>query len=212
VPLVACTVTLFHSYSRAAWLGIIAAVFVTLAVGLPWRWLLGSALAVVLLALTIFGVSRNSLQNSTVLEYFVLHGHIQYGQIKGSDEGRLQSMKDGIAKSLAHPLGTGFGTTGPATLGTENANVTENYYLQIAIETGLVGLLLFMAVQLLLAGQLLAIGVKSDLAAPLLGALAGLAVVNLFLHGWADSSTALVFWTAAGVTVGSHGSGGKKNV
>jgi hypothetical protein len=44
---------------------------------------------------------------------------------------------------------------------------------------------------------------RRQMAAPgLIGALVGLSLVNLVLHGWADASTAFVFWIMAGVVIG----------
>ncbi len=201
-PLVACTIVLIHTYSRSAWLGALLAVVVTLGIGLSKKWLAITAAAGLVIVFLVFQISRSAVTNRTNLQYFVLHGSVTNGKILGSDTGRISSLQTGITTLRAHPLGLGYGSTGPATLNTQSANVTEDMYLQIGIEAGLLGLLAFVTFEILLGLELFQVGLKSDLAPALIGALCGIAVINLFLHGWADSSTSIVYWSSAGAVIG----------
>jgi hypothetical protein len=203
-PLALTVFALVHSYSRSALLGLAVALVLVVAIGQSARKLAIIAVVTIIAAGGLFAVARTAVLQHTQLEYYLLHGQIQYGnELKGSDQNRIPALQQGLQNSLQHPLGRGLGTSGPASFNTDDTNITEDYYLQLAIETGLAGLAAFLVAQVLVASELVRIAGKSDLAIPLLAALAGIAVFNLFLHGWADSSTALVFWSTAGVVIGN---------
>lgn len=205
LPLAACIFVQIQSFSRAAWIGSMVAVFATLMVGLSRRWILAAIAVLIVIAGIGYGIGRSAISHNTPLEYYILHGHpLKSGQVIGSDVGRIESLQQGLKNAASHPLGEGLGRSGPASLDSNYANITENYYLQITIETGLLGLLLFLAIQIALGVELANLVSRSDLAAPLFGTLIGIAAVNLFLHGWADSSIALAYWASAGIVVGAH--------
>ncbi len=191
-------VALALTYSRSAWLGTLAAVIVILAAGQiqPNRQRLLTTLTVGLVAsaLVILGFAH--------FRSYILHGQTT-GLLSSSDKDRLTAVSSGLSTLAKHPLGLGLGTAGPASFHGAHQLVTENFYLQIGVETGLVGLLIFAVWQLIIGLQLWARRHHSDQALPLVATLIGVSVVNFFLHGWADSTLAIVFWILAGVTIGS---------
>jgi O-antigen ligase len=195
--------TLFHTFSRSAWIGAIVGMVITALVSLPRKqalWLGGALAVVALLGALIFPRASTDKQ----WQYYLLHTSAKsYNELNTSDTERLIGQQRGIDAIKARPLGHGLGTAGPASFHSAKPLITENYYLQLGIEAGLIGLALFLAVSLLLGWQLWGIA-NAPLAAACLGTLIGVSIVNLFLHGWADSSTALTFWTVAGIAVGGR--------
>lgn len=118
--------------------------------------------------------------------------------LEGSSEKHWQASYDGARDALDKPLGQGVGTAGPASYYGDKPKIAENYFVQIAQEVGLPGLALFIAINLLLAAQLWR--TRHELWPKLLlASLAGLTVVNLFLHGWVDDPTAMTWWALAGL-------------
>lgn len=192
------TVALVGSYSRAAWLG---ALIVALVIGiahLPKQYW-GRAL---IAALIVFGgiavVLSDRVAHSTELQYYLLHSNIQDNGFTSSTTSHIDSLSQSFDLARQHPFGRGIGSAGPATFHGNSGFIAENYYLQLAIETGWLGLAAFIGIIVSLAIALWRRR-RQTLAVAMLGALAGISVINLFLPGWTDSSTAIVFWIAAGV-------------
>jgi hypothetical protein len=192
------------SYSRIALIGAVVGIIVAVLSALPRRQIIiGSIIALVLLVGGAVGVASATHGNSK-LQYYVLHQSNISNDKRASTTEHISSFNQGLNQIYAQPLGRGLGTAGPASYHSNNPFIPESYYLQIGIETGVVGLVLFLAVIVQLLMQLWR-SRRQDISPGLLGALVGLSIVNLVLHGWADASTAIVFWILAGVAVGvSH--------
>jgi hypothetical protein len=112
----------------------------------------------------------------------------------------------GLRTVADHPMGLGIGTS--AGVGqrfqVQGTTITENYYEQMGIEVGVIGMVLFVALTLLLLRRLgratLAI---SDLGVGAVRTAAwGLVVGAFFLHAWTDFATAWTFWALAGAAIG----------
>ncbi len=199
---IAGLIVLWHTYSRSALLGLAAGIVILLMLraARPWRLpiLLGATIiAAVTLQILITGAGQSKLQ------YYVFHQTVRQTGIDASSTLHALALDQGYALAKQHPLGLGLGSAGPASFRSAHPVIPEDYYLQIAIETGVIGLLLLCAAQVATAWRLWQIGRQSLLAPPLVAAMAGLAVINIFLQGWADSSTALVYWSLAGLTLGA---------
>lgn len=96
----------------------------------------------------------------------------------------------GLQTVREHPLGIGLGTVGPASIRFEKF-LTENWYLQIADEMGIPGLLLFLAILFLLGKKLLA--KRGNLSSVgLFIALLGISIAGLFTHSFEETSTMLI--------------------
>lgn len=197
-------VALLNSYSRSAWIGAAASILTLVVLWLPRQlrvWVGGSVILAASLGLML--VLQHPGILGSKLQYYLLHTGGRFYQESGSDAERLDAISRGIETIKSEPLGRGLGTAGPASQATNQELITENYYLQIATEVGVIGLILFLLICLAVARSLWQRQAHSPLALPLLASLVGISVINLFLHGWTDSSTALVWWTATGVTLGA---------
>src|SRR5690606_20156455 len=104
---------------------------------------------------------------------------------------------------VEQPLGYGPGTAGLASIRNDEQGtiLNENYYLQIAHETGVVGLVLFLAIVVWVLVLLIKTYNRDDnlIALALVSALAGLMFTNLLVHIWSNEAVAYIFWGLAGL-------------
>jgi O-antigen ligase len=114
----------------------------------------------------------------------------------------LTSLRDGVETVVRHPQGYGPGNAGAAALRTDvELKAGESTYAEVGVETGLLGLVLFLVWNLLLVARLLAGGRQDELAAGLGAALA--AVLALALQTDVLGVPWLVYcvWGLAGAAV-----------
>lgn len=118
-------------------------------------------------------------------------------QRPGSDGGRVQSLalsmevlRDRIDQPTELLFGSGLRSAGPATIKYGNGIVSENWFLQIALELGLLGLALYLVFIIVLIKDLLSVRIGSITARAAIVALLALMVVGLFLHPFADNPAA----------------------
>ena len=90
---------------------------------------------------------------------------------------------------------------GPASVyNPKRIRIAEDYYIQIGQETGIVGLGLFLAINICVGLRLWQR--RSDpLALGLFASFLGLVIVNLFSHAWADPTLAYLWWGLAGIAM-----------
>jgi hypothetical protein len=182
---------LIFSYSRAAWIGTLLSVSVLAVVsigGSKMQRLLLPILGLVVLACVAAGIL---LRHNLAFENIFFHTQ-EYSSIQAtSDQGHINALKDGVRDVVHEPLGRGVGTAGPASVyNNNNVRIAENYYLQIAQETGWAGLILFIAINYLVACELW-IRREGMLARILLASLVGITFVNLLSHAWTDDTLAI---------------------
>jgi hypothetical protein len=197
------TVALFASGSRSAWIGVVLAVLVIVWRRLPSRQarvvMAVSCVGVAVLAASLFV----ALRDNTDVQNAILHTQTNSHVATTSNSAHLDATVDGLRDVVHQPLGDGPGTAGPASAhnGTHGVRVAENYYVQIAQETGWLGLTLFIAIVTLVAAELYQRAKTSPLALTLLAALVGMSFVNLLSHAWADDTLAFLWWGLAGIAL-----------
>lgn len=198
VPMLICQ---YYSYSRAAWVALIAAVLV-----LAWK-MAGAKTAIISLLVACmlalagwFGYAQVRHQNTNI-NYIILHGASSAESISNNDH--VKAVKTALTDIAQYPFGKGTGSAGPAVFyRTTNVGIiTENYYLQLGIEVGLLGLVLFLAIIVAVAVILWQQPSSHYLATGLVATLAGWSLINLVSHGWADSTAAIVWWGSAGAII-----------
>lgn len=198
-------IPLYMTYSRSAWLGAGVAVVVTLLVGMNKKIQIGAVVVLAgLLLATGFFISRvNICQQLPSINSRFLHGDCSSGTLTGSDLQRLGSQKSGILLIKAQVLGYGLGTAGPASFYTTHPVITENWYLQIALEIGLLGLTLYLVFFALLLYRFYLSSnddsQNSEISTMLFAVILGLAVSSLFLHSLADSTLAIILFALLGI-------------
>lgn len=193
-------IALWYSYSRSALVAAIAAVAVVfvLTVGrrLPrWLWI---GLFVVGFA-TLGGLY--AARDTSFVQNVILHDNPSSGPVETSNDGHLESLIDGFDRKVNQPLGAGIGSTGSASLYTDEPVIIENQYLFIAHEVGWPGLALFIA----LFGMILYRLWKHRQDWLALGVLAsgiGLALIGILLPVWVDDTVSIIWWGLAGLAIG----------
>jgi len=193
----------WHTYSRSALIGLAAAFLIVMLLRTTRRWQLPLLLiATVSVAIGISLLTTDAGRNQD-LQYYLFHQTTHDTGIHASTDEHTQAYQAGLQAASNHVLGTGLGTAGPASFHSAHPFIPENYYLQLAIETGVLGLVLFGALEVLLGVRLWHHASTVPGAAAAVAALVGIGLVNLVLHGWADSSTALIYWGFAGAIIGA---------
>lgn len=194
-------VTLFYSYSRSAWAGLGLA-FAALAGWLPknslWqrRKVLIITAGVVLAIAGIYGLRSNQTAQDTFF-----HTSDDSVSSVSSNEARLEAIKSGAKDVLHQPLGRGLGTAGPASFRNDHPpRIAENYYLQLGQEIGVLGILIFLGINFLIARKLW-FRRNDCLSKVLLASLIGLTFVNLVSHAWTDDTLAYLWWGLAGIAL-----------
>lgn len=194
-------VVLFVSYSRSAYIGTVASILALLTAQLhsarAKRLLAGSCAALMVIAAGVTLV----LQNNTTFQNVILHTQDGSESDVSSNDARIVALQDGIGDIAREPFGAGPGSAGPASVYNDGqANISENYFIQIGQEAGIVGMGLFIVINAGV-GYLLWLRRRSPLALSLFASLIGISVVNMFVHAWADDTLAYVWWGLAGIAM-----------
>jgi len=189
---------LWGTYSRGAWIGAVSAIVLTWTVAMRGRIRRSLAAGLTVTGLVLL-VAITILALHSQLQAYIFHGNATGGP--SSDSQHALSLRTGLHDLLSAPLGHGLGTAGPATFHTGAGNILEDYYLQTGYETGILGMITFMA---LIVALLISLRdrLAHPAALPVAAAIVGVSLVALVLPSWVDSSTALVTFTAAGALAG----------
>ncbi len=202
---IAVIVCLWFTFSRSAWLGYL------LASGAFIALLLHSKIRINKKQLSIIGGSLIFLscivlaglytaRNSYFVQNVVVHAD-KSTQQADPNELRIHFWKESIQKVADNPVGAGPGTAGLASIRNQvqGTQLNENYYLQIADEAGVLGLVLFLVIAGLVAIRLYRINPDSPYAWALLASFAGLALTNFLVHIWSNEAVAYTWWGLAGL-------------
>lgn len=199
--LAAALMVTYYSYSRSAWLGMVASlgifIYLTINSARLRRWVIvaGAAILMLLAATAYLARDNNFVQNT------LLHTDETSRSPMSSNEGRAAAIRQGLSDVVQEPLGRGPGSAGPGSLRNDKPErIAENYYLQIGQELGWVGLSLFVAINVLTV-MVLWERRNSDLAKLLLASFVGISLANMVSHAWADETIALLWWGLAGVAL-----------
>lgn len=204
VALVATLAVLYGTYSRSAYIGAVVSIGL-----LVWlmahsayvrKLLVTSALAVAIVGAGALVVLRDNdrVQNT------LFHTDEHSLSSRSSNDSRADVMKQGLEDVAEQPLGRGPGTAGPASVYNDGRpRVAENYFIQIAQEVGVVGLVIFLGICFFVGRALWYIREWSVLSLVLLTSLVGITVINLMSHAWADDTLAYIWWGFAGLALGS---------
>lgn len=194
-------ITLFFSFSRSAWIGAFVSIAVVLGLSIKTKKLRQQVLiaaCVGFLALVGLGIA---LRHNSHFQNVFLHTEDHSLVKKSSNDGHLSALKSGLSDIAHHPFGDGPGTAGPASAyNPKETRIAENYFIQIGQETGLIGMFLFILINIGV-GYLLWSRRADPLALSLFASLIGLTLVNMLSHAWADDTLAYVWWGLAGIAM-----------
>lgn len=189
------------SFSRSALIGIgvTAAMAILLAVPRKYRLVTGLMFVIVafVVALVMWGTLTNS--SATIVDRFLVRGELTPSGVLGGDEGHIDAIVKGYTMIMANPGGLGFGAAGPASFYALRPILTENWYLQIAIEVGVIGLGLVLLLLAHIIRQVRQLGVHDPVRIGYVAAVFGVMVAALFLHSLADSTLAILLFGVGGI-------------
>lgn len=183
-------IALFLTYSRSVWLGFIGILSI-------WAWIRWRKKAVIIssisIALVVFlGIFawniRSSDQHNNPLKSIIAR--------VSSTQKHFEYMQNGIQVVYANPLGHGLGTAGAASVRYKSF-LTENWFLQIFVEMGIMGGILFIVFIMTLLIKLFKAHTPFSLA--LFLGLIGVSVTGLFTHSFEELATSYTLMLLAGI-------------
>ncbi len=198
--------TLFLTFSRSSWLGAVVAVIVLAALALrakfvPWLlkyWPLLLGVFLLVTSVALMYKDQYAVQNILVHSDESTAAKAQYD----SNGYHVLYARKGLEGIANHPEGNGPGTAGLVSIQhPDKGFLTENYYIQVGYEVGMLGLLIFLAVNVLIYRELMRR--KSLLPAALLASFWGYVVCNMLLHTWSNEAVASQWWLLAGFAAGA---------
>jgi len=202
--LLACTlVALWISYSRSAWVG--AAITVVVVLGLTVMRKMSRHVWIVS-AVVVFALAGGLMaaRGSEFVSNVILHENPDGGSPVSSNEEHAESLAVGLTRFISQPLGGGIGSTGSASLHSDEPLVIENQYLFVGHETGWIGLLLFIGI---FGTILMRLWQKRRewLSLGILASGIGLALVGILQPVWADDTVSIVWWGLAAIAIATGG-------
>lgn len=196
---------IFMTFSRSAWL----ALAITLCLVLYWQYKTSLNTFVrkfwpfVLASLLVVGITGFALKDSHFFQQYVVHSNPNE-QVADLDSNDYHSLlvRQGLEGIQAEPLGHGPGTAGIVSIQNPGGGqLTENYFIQIGYEIGVIGVLLFIAFNIWIYMR---IRERKDVVSiVLLASFWGYVVTNMLLHTWSNEAVAAQWWILAGMAIAS---------
>lgn len=189
---------LFLTFSRSSWLGAFLAVVMVLL----WQYkvevqeFLKKFWPVLFVIFSLLFIGVYVARDNYVVQNVVLHAD-ENTQLAGSNERHLKYTLNGIEDVSEEPEGYGPGTAGPVSLQTKKHVLPENYFVQIAYEVGVAGLMLLLTTMFLIIKQLY--GRHDFYSRIMISAFAGITLCAILLHTWANEAVAAQWWLFAGL-------------
>lgn len=193
---------MFFSYSRSAWIGLAVSILVLFFISDISKRLRQLFLVAMLGGVLVFGVGILLFQDNNYIQNTVFHSDENSTSSQSSNAQRTGALSTGLQESVREPLGRGLGTAGPASARNNGeVRIAENYYIQLAQEVGIIGLLMFLAICAMAAKELWWRRKNQMLARVLLASLAGISVINLVSHAWAYDVLSMMWWGLTGISL-----------
>lgn len=195
---------LLLTFSRGAWLG--AAISGLLVSGYIYKNKITSLIKKYYIILAVLSLCIMSagfvLRDSYVFQNVILHSD-ESTVMDDPNELRIQLQNKAVQEIADDPEGHGPGTAGLVSIGNPKGTfLTENYYLQIGYEIGVLGLALFMSI-LVLVYRSVTKDADSGLRAVLIGSFWAYGFISLLIHLWSNEAVAAQWWLLAGLVAGA---------
>ena len=192
---------LLLTFSRSALAG--AIISVTIMFGLMNKnWLKKSLQKYkyyLLTAVVILGVFAFVMRDQYIVQNIIVHSDENTTSQLDSNEKHLSYAQQGIEGIVDKPLGNGPGTAGLVAI-RSGGLLTENYYIQIGYEIGVLGLIIFITLLVIIAKSLWQTRAYY-LSSALLASLVALALINLLLHTWTNEAVTASWFLLAGLAL-----------
>jgi len=196
---------LLLTFSRSSWIGMFIALSVLLAsvyskqikqfIKIKYKYIF---IAIFSLCLFTFIV-----KDTYVFQNVILHSD-QSTVVADPNELRIQQQNLAITEILRKPLGHGPGTAGLVSIGNPKSTfLTENYFLQIGFEVGVLGLINFIAILTVI--YVYAFKEKDKfIKAIILGTFWAYVLIGILNHVWSNESVAAQWWLLTGLVIGFY--------
>ncbi len=194
---------IYLTFSRSAWLGAV------LALGLViwWAqkdqitniakrfWPVAAAAILALFVVAFLG------QNTRVFQRYIIHSNPDEQVVDlDSNDYHTLLVKQGLQGIKDRPFGHGPGTAGLASIQNPGGgHLTENYYVQIGYEIGILGLIVFVALSIWVYLRLWKRG--DYIGWILCASFWAYVLINMLLHTWSNEAVAAQWWILAGLAI-----------
>jgi hypothetical protein len=197
---------LFFSYSRSAYIGLV------ITLGIIFYYLkfennvfyikYRRTIYYLVFGVTVLAIaSLLAFRSNSTFDNIFFHTNKHSLATNSSNSVRLSDLKTNAQNMIDHPLGQGLGVAGPASVHNNRpAMIAENFYIQIGQETGILGLIIFLSINIIIGYRLFS-NRRDRLSLFLLASLVGISAVNMVSHAWADDTLSLIWWAFAGVAL-----------
>lgn len=189
------------TYSRSIWAACVGMIFVYVCFVLhdrgviKWNKRTGVAIGISVVLLIVLGTSTYRYlamnQNGPAVPQFFKSLFVR----TTSTAQHATFFEKGLARIQQYPMGTGLGTAGPAST-RYSKFLTENWYLQIGVETGVASMLVFLGILFFVARKLLQ--QRTWHAKGLLLGLVGICIAGVFTHSFEETTTSLILFGLLG--------------
>ena len=192
------------TFSRGAFLGLVlsfvALLFLTqghqMLQLLKKYWLILLATVIALIGLLFV------FRDSVLVQDYVFHAAVSSNDLDPNAK-RVSLQQEAVEDIFDMPLGYGPGSAGLIAISNPQGGIlTENYYLQIAYEVGLLGVSIFVAILFTVCLCLYKASNKQPIAVFMLASFVGYAFYSLLIHLWSNEAVALQWWLLCGVVLG----------
>lgn len=194
-------IAILLTQSRSAWLALIVALSLALA------WMHKTWLIAVLkkywwiwVSLAIIACTATPLIKDThFFQSYIVHSDAsETTQDLDSNDYHWLLVRQGIEGFIDKPLGHGPGTAGIVSIqNPSGGQLTENYYVQIAYELGVVGIGLFIVINIFIYRYLWQR--RDYIGIALCTSFWAYFVTNMLLHTWSNEAVAAQWWILAGM-------------
>jgi hypothetical protein len=192
---------LFLTFSRSAWVGAV------LAAGIVFFWhfkeqsktIIKKYWYFLLAGLLVLCVGAFLLKDQYVVQNVIFHAD-ENTKLTDSNTLHAQFAENGVKGIANKPLGHGPGTAGLVSIQTSHVVLTEDYFIQIGYEVGVLGLIVLIAAMAFVCRLLY---LRGDFYSwTLLSAFAGITFCCFLLHTWSNEAVAAQWWLLAGLLLG----------
>jgi len=193
-------IAIFLTQSRSAW----AALLISLVLAFFWQhkvwftvfikrfWYVWTALVIVLAGGSFL------LRNSHFVQGYIVHTSTARTSNLDSNNYHSLLVRQGLEGIRNKPFGHGPGTAGIVSIqNPDGGQLTENYYIQIGYEIGIIGALLFIGFNIWLYIRLWRR--KDYIGVAMCASFWAYVVTNMLLHTWSNEAVAAQWWIVAGM-------------